>query len=469
MTNRPCQQSRAELPPAEPAAVDLGALDLGAYLDRLESAPKDTTNDVRGRVIEVTGLLIRAQVPGVRIGELCYLESPGRAGSSSAIPAEVVGFRDRAVFLMALGELTGIGFDCEVRPTGMVPSVCVGQALLGRVLDGLGQPLDDGPDLARIASATYPVYAPPPQPLARRRIGRPMAVGVRAIDATLTLGEGQRVGIFAAAGGGKSTLLGMLARRTEADVNVIALVGERGREVRDFLEESLGAEGLARSVVVVATSDQPSLVRLKSAYVATAIAESFRDRGQRVLLMMDSLTRFARAQREVGLAIGEPPARSGFPPSVFAVLPRLLERAGNSDHGSITAIYTVLVEGDDLTEPVADEVRSILDGHVILSRELAARSHYPAIDVLRSASRLMSAVAEPSHRAAAGRLRELMAAYEQHRDLIAIGAYQAGSDSQVDEAVALMPRIDSFLRQGCDEGADFAATVTQLSQLVGEP
>jgi FliI/YscN family ATPase len=294
-----------------------------------------------------------------------------------------------------------------------------------------------------------------------------LAVGVRAIDGMLTVGEGQRVGIFAAAGGGKSTLLGMIARNTSADVNVIGLIGERGREVLDFIEENLGEEGLRRSVVVVATSDQPTLVRLKSAYVATAVAEYFRDRGRRVVLVLDSITRFARAQREAGLAVGEPPARAGFPPSVFATLPRLLERAGNSERGSITAFYTILVEGDDMTEPVADEVRSILDGHVVLSRELSARGHYPAIDILRSASRVMPAVAAAGHQQAAQRVRELVATYERHRDLILLGAYKKGTDARVDEALERWPGIEAWLRQGTQDKSGFDETLAGLSRAGG--
>ena len=437
-----------------------GALDLGPYLELIEDA---TTVEVRGRVTEVTGLVIRAKVPGVRIGELCMIHSPLR---DRPVRAEVVGFRDQQVFLMALGDLEGIGPDSEIIPTGSVMTVPVGEGLLGRVLDGLGEPLDRKGPITPQAKVGYPVYASPPDPMRRKRILRPFQVGVRALDGVLTFGEGQRIGIFAAAGGGKSTLLGMLARNTEAEVNVISLIGERGREVLDFLEESLGEEGLARSVLVVATSDQPSLVRLKSAYVATAIAEYFRDQGKKVLLMMDSVTRFARAQREVGLAIGEPPARAGFPPSVFATLPRLLERTGNSELGSITAIYTVLVEGDDMTEPVADEVRSILDGHIILTRELGARGHYPAIDVLKSASRVMTAVADGGHLEAARRLRELLAAYEKNRDLILIGAYQRGSDPLVDRAIDQIGDLEGFLRQGLHEKPGFEETLGQLRQLV---
>lgn len=436
-------------------------IDLARFFERLDDASPVA---VRGRVVEVTGLVIKAKVPGVRIGELCYIQSPLR---DRPVRAEVVGFRNQLVYLMALGELEGIGPDSEVIPTGSVMKVKVGPGLLGRVLDGLGDPIDGLGPIEPYYGEEYPVYAPPPDPMKRKRVTEPFAVGIRAIDAILTVGEGQRMGIFAAAGGGKSTLMGMIARNTVADVNVISLIGERGREVRDFIEESLGEEGLKRSVLVVATSDKPSLVRLKSAYVATAIAEYFRDQGKRVMLMMDSVTRFARAQREVGLAIGEPPARAGFPPSVFATLPKLLERTGNSDKGSITAMYTVLVEGDDMTEPVADEVRSILDGHIILSRALASRGHYPAIDIMKSASRVMNAVTDEAHIKAANRLRELYAAYEKNRDLILIGAYQKGSDALVDEAIEKMPVIEQFLRQGLYEKDSFEDTIRRLKAIVG--
>ncbi len=438
-----------------------GAIDLEPYLARLDEV---VPLGVRGRVVEVTGLVIKARVPGVRIGELCFIETPLQ---DAPVRAEVVGFRSELVYLMGLGDLTGLGPDSEVRPTGHVMTVRVGPGLLGRVLDGLGRPADDKGPLAGGETDEYPVYAPPPDPLQRRRVTRALSVGVRAMDGLLTVGEGQRVGIFAAAGGGKSTLLGMIARNTVADINVIALIGERGREVLDFIEENLGPEGLARSVVVVATSDQPTLVRLKSAYVATAVAEYFRDQGRRVVLVLDSITRFARAQREAGLAVGEPPARAGFPPSVFAVLPRLLERAGNSDRGSITAFYTVLVEGDDMTEPVADEARSILDGHIVLSRDLAGRGHYPAIDVLRSASRVMPAVAADGHLQAAQKVRELIATYERHRDLILLGAYKRGTDARVDEALDRWPAIEAWLRQATRETSAFGETLAGLSRAGG--
>jgi type III secretion protein N (ATPase) len=429
-------------------------LDLGQALARLESAAPRRES---GRVTEVTGLVIRASVPGVRVGEIVTLEGSGLA-------AEVVGFRGDEAVLMPLGEATGIGPDSLVTATGRPLSVSVSDGVLGRVLDGLGRPIDGGGPIA--GALPWPVERPAPDPLSRRRVTRPLALGVRALDGLLTVGEGQRVGLFAGSGVGKSTLMGQIARQTEADVNVIALVGERGREVVDFLEESLGEAGRARSVVVCATSDTPSLVRLKSAFVATAIAEYFREQGKRVLFMLDSVTRVARAQREVGLAAGEPPARQGYPPSVFALLPRLLERTGNDAHGSITALYTVLVAGGDMEEPIADEVRGILDGHVILSREIAARNQWPAVDVLPSLSRLMSAVADPAHRAAAARLRELMAAYERQRDLILLGAYQRGADPLTDEAVARMEAITTFLRQRTDEAAPFEETRARLLALV---
>jgi type III secretion protein N (ATPase) len=430
------------------------ALDLGQALARLESAAPRRES---GRVTEVTGLVVRASVPGVRVGEIVTLEGSG-------LTAEVVGFRGDEAVLMPLGEAAGIGPDSLVTATGQPLSISVSDRVLGRVLDGLGRPIDGGGPIA--GAVSWPVERPAPDPLSRRRVTRPLALGVRALDGLLTVGEGQRVGLFAGSGVGKSTLMGQIARQTEADVNVIALCGERGREVVDFLEESLGEAGRARSVVVCATSDAPSLVRLKSAFVATALAEYFREQGKRVLFMLDSVTRVARAQREVGLAAGEPPARQGYPPSVFALLPRLLERTGNDARGSITALYTVLVAGGDMDEPIADEVRGILDGHVILSREIAARNQWPAVDVLPSLSRLMSAVADPAHRAAAARLRELMAAYERQRDLILLGAYQRGADPLTDEAVAKMEAITTFLRQRTDEAAPFAETRARLLQLV---
>jgi len=444
-------------PPAdiEPAAVP-ELEDLGQALARL-----DAVNPMRvtGRVTEVTGLVVRATLPGIHVGELVWID-----GGGMRVRAEVVGFRDDEVVLMPRGDATGIGPDAMVSPTGRPLSVRAGASLLGRVLGGLGEPIDgDGP----VAGATvdWPVDRPAPDPMRRRRIDRPLALGVRAIDGLLTVGEGQRLGLFAGSGVGQSTLMGQIARHTEADVNVICLCGERGRELTDFLEDALGPVGRARSVVVCATSDTPSLVRLKSAFVATAIAEWFRAEGRRVLFMMDSVTRFARAQREVGLAAGEPPARQGYPPSVFAMLPRLLERTGNDARGSITALYTVLVAGGDMDEPIADEVRGILDGHIVLSRELASRNHWPAIDVLPSLSRVMNAVADRDHRAAAGRVREVMATYERQRDLIALGAYQRGSDPRTDDAIARIDAINAFLRQPTGEATPFAETEARLHRL----
>lgn len=417
---------------------------------------------VKGKVTELTGLVVKAIVPNVRVGEVCLIESVHR---KKPVKAEVVGFKDNTVLLMPLSELEGIGPGNEVIPTGSSLKVPVGYELLGRVLDGLGEPIDTDKKGVLEVHQYYPVMASPPDPLTRRRILNPISVGVKALDAMLTVGEGQRIGLFAAAGVGKSVLLGMIARNTEADINVICLVGERGRELRDFLEQDLGEEGMARSVVVCSTSDQPSLVRAKAAYAATAIAEYFRDQGKRVLLMMDSVTRFARALREIGLAIGEPPARQGFTPSVFSTLPKLLERAGNSDKGSITAVYTVLVEGDDMNEPVADEVRSILDGHVILSRDLASRGHFPAVNVSESVSRVMSTIVEPDHLEASRKLKEVVASYEKERDLILIGAYESGSNPAVDYAIEKIDEVNQFLKQGQYDRVSFEESVDELKNL----
>lgn len=434
-------------------------LDLSPYLRLVKSL---STYRLKGRVTELTGLVVKAVVPGVRVGELCFIESSYK---KIPIKAEVVGFKDKEVLLMPLGELEGIGPGNDVIPTGNCLMVGVGNNLLGRVLDGLGDPIDSDQRGPLHLSEEYPVMAPPPDPLQRQRILTPISVGVKSIDSMLTCGEGQRIGLFAAAGVGKSTTIGMIARNTEAEVNVICLVGERGREVRDFLEHDLGDEGLSRSVVIVATSDQPSLVRAKAAYVATAIAEYFRDHGKKVLLMMDSVTRFARALREIGLAVGEPPARQGFTPSVFSTLPKLLERAGNSDKGSITAFYTVLVEGDDMTEPVADEVRSILDGHIVLSRDLANRGHYPAINISESVSRVMSNIVDSEHLDAARKLKEVVANYEKERDLILIGAYEQGSDPKVDYAIEKIEEVNTFLKQSINDRVDLYESVEQLKSI----
>jgi flagellar protein export ATPase FliI len=417
------------------------------------------TVKVKGRVTELVGLVAKAVIPNVKVGELCLIDT---VGSRQKIKAEVVGFKDNEVLLMPLGNLEGIAPGTEVTSTGDCLKVPVGRNLLGRVLDGLGEPLDTETKGPLICDEFYPVHAEPPDPMKRQRVLSHISVGVKAIDSVLTCGEGQRVGLFAAAGVGKSTTIGMIARNTEADIVVIGLVGERGREVRDFLEHDLGEEGLKRSVIVCATSDQPSLVRAKAAYAATAIAEYFRDQGLKVLLLLDSVTRFARALREIGLAVGEPPARQGFTPSVFSTLPRLLERTGNSDKGSITAFYTVLVAGDDMNEPIADEVRSILDGHIVLSRDLAARGHYPAIDVSESISRVMSAIVDPEHMEASRKLREVVAAYEKERDLILIGAYESGSDPRVDYAIEKIEEVNAFLKQSTQECVGFEDTVAQL-------
>lgn len=417
---------------------------------------------VHGRVSQVVGLVIESNGPNARVGDLCLIESENGA----VIQSEVVGFRGDKTLLMPLGELSGIRAGCIVRATGHCLNVPVGQSLLGRTLDGLGQPMDGLG--AIVPEAYYPVYAPAPNALDRKMIEKPFSTGVRAIDGVLTMGEGQRVGIFAGSGVGKSTLLGMIARNSDADVNVIALVGERGREVREFLQNDLGEEGAARSVIVCATSEQPALVRIKAALAATAIAEYFRDQGLKVMLMMDSVTRFCMAQREVGLAIGEPPSTKGYTPSVFALLPRLMERAGNSADGSITALYTVLVEGDDTNEPVADAARSILDGHIVLNRRLTSRGHYPPIDVLQSLSRLMTAVAGERHILLARKLRELLAAYDDVEDLVSIGAYKQGSNPNSDKAIAKFGAINNFLRQDKTEASDLTGTVGAMEEILGE-
>lgn len=415
---------------------------------------------INGRVVQVVGLVIESQGPDVQIGDLCEVRFRNR---DTVLRAEVVGFKTNRVLLMPLGELSDIGPGCDVLSMGHPLGVNVSSALLGRVLDGLGNPLDS---LGPVPAAEYyPLSSSPPHPLRRQAITKPLSVGVKVIDGMLTLGMGQRVGIFAGSGVGKSVLLGMMARNTEADINVIALVGERGREVKEFLDRDLGPEGISRSVVIVATSDQPPLVRLKASLTATAIAEYFRDMGKNVLLMMDSVTRVAMAQRDVGLAIGEPPATRGYTPSVFAFLPRLLERSGAGETGSITAIYTVLVEGDDMNEPVADTVRGILDGHFVLSRRLAAKYHYPSVDVSASISRVMPTIVSPEHYEASGRVRELLATYEEAQDLINIGAYKPGSNPRVDWALQHVDSVNDFLKQGMNENFTFDFTEQQMLQL----
>jgi len=395
-----------------------------------------------GRVTKIVGLTVESSGPAGKIGDICHIYT---LKQDRTMNAEVVGFRDDRVLLMPFGSLEGVGLGSHVVSARSTLTVPVGRQLIGRVLDGLGQPMDDKP--APLIEAYYPVENMPPNPLTRERIRRVLPLGVKSMDAMLTMGRGQRLGIFAGSGVGKSTLLGMIARNTVADINVITLVGERGREVRDFIEKDLGEEGLKKSVLVVATSDTPALIRLKSAMVGTAIAEYFRDLGYDVLLLMDSLTRFAMAQREIGMAAGEPPVSRGFPPSVYAILPKLLERSGTAEKGSITGIYTVLVEGDDMNEPISDTVRGILDGHIVLSRALAHSNHYPPIDVLASVSRVMPDIVPPEHIKAAGFVRNKLAVYNEASDLINIGAYQKGANPEIDEAVRLHPAIQAFLKQ----------------------
>jgi flagellum-specific ATP synthase len=414
--------------------------------------------EVRGRITRVVGLLVESSGPAAGIGELCALA----AGDALFGMAEVVGFREGTTLLMPLGGMEGIRPGLEVVATGKPLMTPCGPSLIGRILDGLGNPLDGkGP----VGGHKRPVTGTAPHPLTRTRISKPMGTGVRALDGFLTLARGQRLGIFAGSGVGKSVLLGMLAKRCEAEVNVICLIGERGREVREFLERDLGEEGMKRSVVVCATSDQPAVARVKAAFTATAIAESFRDEGRDVLLMMDSSTRLAMAQREIGLAIGEPPATKGYTPSVFALLPQVFERAGTSDKGSITGLYTVLVDGDDLEEPVADAIRSILDGHVVLSRDLANKNHFPAIDVLKSISRCMGDVIDDDHRKASRELLALMAIYRENEDLITLGAYQKGSDPRVDLAIKLREKWQPFLRQDRNETTPFTDSRTEIVKM----
>jgi flagellum-specific ATP synthase len=415
---------------------------------------------VSGRVRQVVGLVVESEGPAAHLGDLCSIH--GR-GEHSPVLAEVVGFREERLLLMPLGDVGPISHGSRVTSTHRSLTVPVGDELLGRVLDPLGRPIDGGAPLRTLKRC--PVRRAPPPAMQRPRIDRPLVFGIRAIDGLLTIGRGQRIGIFAGSGVGKSTLLSSIARGSEADVNIVALIGERGREVREFIERNLGPEGLARSVVIVATSDQPAVVRLKGAYAATTIAEYFRDQGAHVMLMMDSVTRFAWAQREIGLAIGEPPTTRGYTPSVLAALPQLLERAGTVEHGSITGLYTVLVDGDDMNEPVADAVRGILDGHIVLRRSLASRDHYPAIDVLESISRVMPEIADGPHRRAAQAVRELIATYSSAEDLIQIGAYVAGSNPAVDRAIQRHNAIRSFLVQPPDERVDWEVTLKQLMAL----
>ncbi len=415
-----------------------------------------------GRVNQVIGLMVESNGPAVQMGEICHIYPLKGEGY---IQGEVVGFRSEKVLIMPFDDLGGIGTGSPVVSTGHPLLVPVSESMVGRVLDGLGHPIDGKGSIS--ASQYYQIQNPPPDPLSRPRIKSPLPLGVKAIDGLLTCGRGQRIGIFAGSGVGKSTLLGMIARNVKADINVIALVGERGREVREFIEKDLQEAGMKRSVLVVATSDQPALVRLKCAMTATTIAEYFRDQGHDVMLLMDSLTRFAMAQREIGLAVGEPPVSRGYTPSIFALLPKLLERSGNSEKGSITGIYTVLVDGDDMNEPISDAVRGILDGHIVLSRSIAAQNHYPAIDILNSVSRVMPDITDKSHMELAKEMKHLLAVYRSSQDLINIGAYRKGSNPEIDKAIAYIDKINLFLRQQMGEGFSFEETIHMLEQAIG--
>jgi len=429
---------------------------MGSLLDRLRTVDSML---FEGQVTQVVGTVIEAEIPGAALGTVCEIDST----RGKPILAEVVGFRGSCNLLMPFEELVGIGHGAKVRPVRREHSVPVGPELLGRVLGPLGEPLDGKGPIA--SSGRAPLHRKAPDPLGRARISESLATGVRVIDTMLTLGKGQRIGIMAGTGVGKSTLLGMVAKNVQCDVNVIALIGERGREVREFIEEILGEEGMARSVVVAVTGDASPILRVKGALVATTIAESFRDEGLDVMLMMDSVTRLAMAQREIGLAAGEPPTSRGYTPSVFAMLPRVLERCGNSDRGSMTGIYTVLVEGDDMNDPIADATRGILDGHIVLTRELAARNHFPAIDVLKSTSRVMKDVVVPEQVADAGELREVLATFHDAEELVNIGAYRAGSNAGIDRALELIGPLRSFLRQGTGEVAMPPESLLSLAEL----
>jgi type III secretion protein N (ATPase) len=440
------------------ASVASVPIDYESVIKRLDEIEMTT---VSGRITETVGMIIRAVVPNVKVGEICLVKREGM----EPLMCEVVGFTSEEVILSPLGEMKGIGPSSEVIPTHRPLSVRVGPNLLGRILDALGRPLDEATKGPLIADEIIPIIRAPPDPTTRKIIKEPISVGIRVFDGVLCVGLGQRVGVFAAAGGGKSTLMGMIARNAVADVNVISLIGERGRELREFIEKDLGPEGLKRSVLVISTSNQASQLRLNGAYVGTAIAEYFRDQGKSVILMMDSVTRFARAIREVGLAAGEPPARGGYTPSVFSTLPKLLERSGNSDIGSITAFYTILVAGDDMNEPVADEVRSILDGHIILSADLARQYHYPAVDVLSSVSRVLTSITAKDHQQLIGKVREVLATYKKNELLIKIGEYKRGSDKNVDFAIDYVDKVNRFLRQAIDERSTWQETQQQLKAL----
>ena len=430
---------------------------LDKFINTVKNLP---SGEKVGKVLRIIGLVIEADGPEASIGDLCYIFN---SMNDKPVFAEVVGFQEKKILLMPLGSMEGLKPGAIVTNTKESMKIKVGDMLLGRVLDGLGEPIDSKGEIK--SNIYYSTSQKISNPLVRKPIDEVITLGIRSVDAFSTVGKGQRMGIFAGSGVGKSTTMAMMARNTDADVNVIALIGERGREVREFIEKTLGDDGLKRSVVVVATSEQPSLVKIKAAFVATTIAEYFRDQGKDVLFMLDSVTRIAMAQREVGLAIGEPPATRGYTPSVFALMPKILERTGTSDKGTITGLYTVLVEGDGFNEPISDTVRSILDGHIMLSRELAHKNHYPAVDVLQSISRVMSEIATPEHKKAAGDLRNLLSVYNKNADLINIGAYVRGSDKNVDRALRLMDDINSFLQQTIDDKTDFDSTIKRLMEI----
>jgi len=435
------------------------------YIDKYSSIITSTdVYKINGKVTDVIGLVIVSIGPNVSLGEVCTIVN--RDGTE-VCRTEVVGFKEGKVLSIAIGNVENISPSCEIIATGRSFSIGVGDELLGRVIDGMGEPIDGKGAIQNISNKT--VFRDPPNPLNRRRIETPLQTGVRSIDGLLTVGRGQRVGIFAGSGVGKSVMLGMIARNTNADVSVIVLLGERGREVREFIEKDLGEEGLKRSVVIVATSDKPALMRIKAAYIGTTIAEYFRDQGKDVVLMMDSVTRFALAQREVGLTVGEPPTTKGYTPSVFAILPKLLERAGTSDRGSITGFYTVLVDGDDMTEPVADAVRSILDGHIVLSRKIANKGQFPAIDPLQSVSRVMPDIVNRDHRMRAIQFNEILTTYNEAEDLINIGAYVKGSNPQIDHALSKISKLRSFLKQDMTEKAMFQDSINKLNSIIEKP
>jgi len=433
------------------------------HFDRYEALLDRSYVKHLGKVAKVVGLTIESIGPMAKLNDLCLIRSNSAAG---VVKAEVVGFRDDRVLLMPYDNVEGVGLGSWVENTGAPLQVPVSEELLGLTLDGVGEPMNA--DSLGADCAHYSVEAAPPDPLSRKIIDEVLTLGVKAVDGLLTIGKGQRIGIFAGSGVGKSTLMGMFARNTKADINVIALIGERGREVREFIERDLGEEGMRRSVVVVATSDKPALIRKKAAQTATAIAEYFRDQGKDVLLMMDSLTRFSMAQREIGLASGEPPVSRGYPPSVYAQMPKLLERAGNSDRGSITGLYTVLVDGDDFNEPITDTARSILDGHIMLDRKLGHKNHYPAIDILQSISRVMSSIITKEHKVAAGKMKQVLATYQEAEDLINIGAYKAGSNPDIDFAIDKIRAVNAFLQQQTDEKYTFEESLQQMLDIFSE-